>query len=183
MNEINFFEENKKKVKINLSGFDFKYKNFVLPIILLAVLVIFLLLSFLLNNKIKSLTEEYNSLLAKENNMVLSQQIQNNTVEVDSVFENKKYSVNAIENISNLNKVSSELVIDIKDAIPASLFLNDFSINDGVLTITGYSLSSNAVAKFQNNLLKNSNISEVFVSDITNELGNYNFTLTAKVRS
>ncbi len=183
MNEINFFEQNKKKLNIDLSAFDFKYKRYLIPAALIGVLGLFVISTLVLNNDIDSLTKEYNDLIAKENLLLQNQDNENLIVKANSELEQKQQAVQYIENIGNLNNVSSVLIEDIKDSIPSSLFLKDFSIIDDKLVITGYALSANSVAKFQNNLLKTDRISEVFVSDITNELGNYNFTLTAKVRS
>ncbi len=183
MNEINFFEDNKKKIDINLDNFDFKYKAYILPAVLILVFVIFIILNITTNHKISNL----NNQVANLNNQITNYEAANADAEKilseDEEIKLKQYSLNLIESLDDVADVSTEALNQIKTAIPSSLFLSSLDMNDGELVITGYAKSTNTIAKFQNNLSKSELFSDVFVSDITNELGSYSFTLTAKVRS
>lgn len=187
MNEINFFEENKKKFKLNFSNFDTideRYKKYILPLLIIVILLIFIIMNLTVTNKIKKLNSDISDLnfeLDAINNTNLS--TDDITSSSEEVIEQKRKSIEIIKGIEDYSNVSSDLLEEIKLAMPSNVFLNDMQINDGTITITGYAQSSNTVAKFQNNLEKSDLITNVFVSEINNDLGNFNFILTANVRS
>ncbi len=182
MNEINFFEDNKKKLDINFDSFDFKYKAYILPIVVILILLVFIILNFTTSNKISNLENKKDNLQMQIDKFTEEKNNAGLLLSENEEIKLKQYSLNLIEKADNINSVSTSILETVKTSIPSSLFLSSLEINDGQLIITGYAKSTNIIAKFQNNLSKSDLFNDVFVSDITNDLGNYNFTLSAKVR-
>ncbi len=178
MNEINFFEQNKRKIELNLD-LDFKYKLYILPAVLVILLLIFIFSLVSVNRKIVDLQAESEKLTLQKTKLEFPNKVAG--AKPNSELEIKKQTVQAIENIENYDKISSKNLDVINASIPQSLFLDTLELNDQDVVITGYAKSSNIIASFQNNLETSEEFSDVFVSDITNQLGNYNFTLTAKI--
>lgn len=170
LNELNFFENNNKKIYLKQNFIKFVIFGFIL-----ATLVTYIYI----NVKITNLQIELNQLTQDRLNIVPSNLGSNITDEL----ELKRNSVTSIESIENYENVNSDLLEQIKKSLPNNLFLNDMTINDNEIIITGYAKSLNIIANFQSNLSSNSLFNNVFVQNITNDLGNYIFTLTAKMES
>lgn len=170
LNELNFFENNNKKIYLKQNFIKFVIFGFIL-----ATLVTYIYINF----KITNLQIELNQLTQDRLNIVPSNLGSNITDEL----ELKRNSVTSIESIENYENVNSDLLEQIKKSLPNNLFLNDMTINDNEIIITGYAKSLNIIANFQSNLSSNSLFNNVFVQNITNDLGNYIFTLTAKMES
>lgn len=182
MNELNFFETTKNKKQLNLN---FNLNKLLLPIALIFILAFFVIPFIMLNKMTVKLDNEKTSLVNHKNtisnNIAANTPAENPSISMEEQL--KLDSIDVIESIESINKVSFELLNTIKSSIPNSLFLNSIDVNNGTILITGYSKSSNTVARFQNNLENSNLISDVFVSDIVKELGSYSFKLTATVGS
>lgn len=180
MNEINFFEVTKKKRKsISISNIN----TYMLPIALIVILVLFVIPIVLLNNQVAKLELQKAALMTHKQTLTDSAMTTTSTDVSEPVDTTKLATIENIKAIESFDKISYDTMDTIKSAIPSSLFLNNMTIADNTITITGYSKSSGTIAKFQNSLERSDNIKDVFVSDIVKDIGNYSFTLTAKVGS
>lgn len=178
MNELNFFEENNRN---NISN-----QN-IIKVSILAFLLFFIILFISLNIKISNLQTELNDLMETRldiaNSNVENTDDAYNQTDTISTLDLKRDSVANIESLENYQNINSNLLEDIKKALPTNLFLNDMIINKEGINITGYAKSLNLIASFQSNLSSNNLFNDVFIENITNDLGNYVFTLTAKTEN
>ncbi len=174
MNEINFFETKKKKIQIN---FDKKNLKYLIPIPLIILLVFYIVPKSIVAEKTKEVEKLESDIL------IMASKVNPPIDDNKDVLDLKIETIEQIEMISGLSTVSSDILEAVQISVPSSLFLNDLTVVNGQLTITGYAKSPNTIARFQNNLESQSIISDVFVSDIVKELGSYNFKLTANVGS
>lgn len=178
LNELNFFEENNKKYISNQNIIKFS-----LLAILLALILLFVGLNFKINDLQTSLNDLMETRLEIANSNI--EEPDNSISETDStdLLELKRDSVTNIQSINSYRNVNSNILEHIKNAIPVNLFLNDMILNEDGITITGYAKSLNLIASFQSNLNNDNLFTDVFVGNITNDLGNYVFTLTAKTEN
>lgn len=184
MNEINFFEQSRKKANIKFDfDFNFKYKKYVLPIVLIVLLFLFIILNLIASKKISILDDNLQQLKIEKTSLLYPTVKEDLLDESLAVLDAKRDTVSQIESLEQYSKVSAKVLDALKSSIPESLFFNQLLIDDGSLEMTGYAKSSNSIAQFQANLEKSDKFYDVFVSDIKSELGAYSFSLSAKVRS
>lgn len=171
LNELNFFEKNNKHSIVNI--------NYI-AVIVIGIIFSFVLMFTYTTIRINYLkTQLYDSTVIEENLSVYGEDKEVNDDETSIAL--KRDTVSAIDNINEYIKVDSQSLNKIKDSMPSNLFINDMDIQDGKIYIVGYAKSPNIIANFQMNLESNSYFSDVFVKDITNDLGNYIFTLSAQL--
>lgn len=176
LNELNFFEDSKKLF------IDRNLIKFYVASIVISIFILFICF----NVKINNLRLELNELMQTRLEIINETSENTNNAKNDTStieLETKRNSITSIESIEDYDNISSTLLEHIKKSIPDNLFLNDMIISNNKISITGYAKSLNIIATFQKNLSNDTLFTDVFVDNITNDLGNYTFTLTAKTES
>lgn len=183
LNEINFFDSKKR------SGNSIKeasnYTKYGIIAAIAVLLLVLIIINIGLNKQISSLNAEVNDLTVQRQNLMAQFEQQNNAdaEEVVAGTTVKEQTINEIEALDSLHNISSETIVQIQNSIPSNLFLSTLELHGPDLIITGYSKESNSVAQFQYNLNETDTIFDAFVPTIDNQIGSYEFTINAKIRS
>lgn len=88
-------------------------------------------------------------------------------------------------NVAMLMEASSQLdemlIEKINAQVPMDLFIDDLSITDAFMTIKGYALEYTTIAQFAHNLRNAGGLTQVLIPTITEDNGNYFYTITSVV--
>lgn len=154
----------------------------ILAILILAILVIggIIFLDFRLNSKIASIQkqiDEQNEYLTSADAQEKMNQIHLKE-ELISKLENLDNSFNSMGSILRINGLLHVgLFSDINLSVPEFVYLTDISMYGNIITINGYADSYTSVGEFEHNIRNNARFSEVRVPSISNNNGNYSFTM------
>lgn len=108
--------------------------------------------------------QKYNEIKELENEVVVFKQEVDNIVMMD-------------KNIEKTDIIGEKLIAEIESKMPEDLFLTNFSVTGRDVRITGVAKDSHLIAQFSKGLGFIENVESVFISNIDNAEGNYNFVL------
>lgn len=88
-------------------------------------------------------------------------------------------------NVAMLMEASSQvdemLIEKINAQVPMGLFIDDLNITEAFMTVKGYALEYTTIAQFAHNLRNAGGLSQVLIPTITEDSGNYYYTITSMV--
>lgn len=79
------------------------------------------------------------------------------------------------------DQVNATLIEDINKQTPDNLFLTELSITSGIISLKGYATQYDTVAQFAHNLRSISAIGEVMIPTVTEDNGNYGYSILAQL--
>lgn len=174
MQDINLFlkyEPEKPKPQYDLLAV------LVLAIVIVGVIIFF---EFDMKAKLNSLQTE----IDEQNQYLMSTDVQEamNRVQLKeslvSKLESLDNSFNSMESILRINGLLHVgLFSDINLSVPEFVYITDISMQGSNITINGYADSYKSVGEFEHNIRNNARFSEVRVPSISNNNGNYSFSM------
>lgn len=172
--DINLFlkyEPEKQRPKFDLLGV------FLLAVIIAAGIVY---LEFDMNSQLSSLQADIDF----QNEYLMSTDVQEamNRVQIKESLivklESLNNSFNSMESILRINGLLHVgLFSDINLSVPEFVYITDISMQGSNITINGYADSYKSVGEFEHNIRNNARFSEVRVPSISNNNGNYSFSM------
>ena len=174
MNDLNFFEPYIEKREFKFNKMILLYTLLILCIVGVAAIGIYNQVQIgMLQNQIRDrrlvaenpkTLKKYNEIKELENEMTVFKE------EVDNIIEMDK-------NIAKNNIISESLIYEISSKMPADLFLTNLSAVGRDVQISGVAKDSNSIAEFSKGLGLIKDVESVFISNIDNMEGSYNFVL------
>lgn len=177
MNDLNFFspyQKTKTKVKVEL-----KDKEKIVYIGAAAVVGIMIFVAIVQQVFILKYNSDINALkesMSAINNSEI-QEIETKKNELDllnSKYTDMKNIKNAIE---NLELVNDEMLVNIAAVIPDGIYFSGISLEKEEKLINGIAKNNAYIAEFQNNLRKLPYFKNLFVPEIKDNNGYYDFTI------
>ena len=108
--------------------------------------------------------EKYKEIKELEHQMAVFKEEMENIVKMD-------------KSIAKTNRISENLIYEIKSRMPEDLFLTNFNANGREIEISGVAKDTDSIAKFSKSISNINDVESVFISNIDNLDGNYNFVL------
>ncbi|MDD2397522.1 MAG: PilN domain-containing protein [Tissierellia bacterium] len=174
MSDLNFFEPYIEKRDFKFNKMILLYMLFVLCIAVVVAVGVYNQVQInMLKAQVKdrrALAEDpvtvnkYNEIKVLEDEMAVFSK------EVDNIIKMDK-------NIAKNDIISEKLMSEIESKMPVDLFMTNFSANGRDIQISGVAKDSNSVAIFSKGLGLIEDVESVFISNIDNVEGNYNFVL------
>ncbi len=78
--------------------------------------------------------------------------------------------------------IYSGLLTDISRSVPDNCYINDISIDNNTVNITGYADSYESVAQFQHQLRGVDRLKLVFAPNMAEDNSNYSFSIAALIK-
>lgn len=179
MRDFNFIEGYiTKKKKINFNR---------LPIIIATASVLALAFSIPVYNviSINRLKSEVNQVRLEATSPVLSDKVRLVQQKMEKLdVEKEKYS-NLIEvdrEISSLNIIDDNLLLEISSTMPQGVFFRSIDINNETIQIQAVSTSKVEIAEFERKLRQVSYFDQVFIPTISNESGIFSFAVNLRIK-
>ncbi|WP_353095903.1 PilN domain-containing protein [Tissierella praeacuta] len=174
MRDLNFFEIyiEKKEFKI-----DKKIIYFTVLISVAISVLIFLIYSEIVIRRETKIVKSLRSTVEDSKTLEKVEEIREKEIEVKKFRESVEKLKLLDTAISERDTVDKVLLDKINDNIPDEIFLTSLSIQGEDIYIVGISKDKWAIAEFQKGLESLENCEEIFVSNISKQGENYNFSL------
>ena len=174
MSDLNFFEPYIEKREFKFNKIILLYLLFVLSIAAVATLGVYNYIQIgNLQEQVanrRAIAEDpktvnkYNEIKVLEEQMVVFKK------EVDNIIKMDK-------TIAKTDIISEDLMSEVKSKMPEDLFLTNLNASGRDIQITGTAKDSKSIAEFSKGLGLINNVESVFIANINNVEGNYNFVL------
>ena len=174
MSDLNFFEPYIEKRDFKFNKMIFLYMLLVLCIVGVAALGVYNQLQInMLQEQVQGRRQvaedpktvnKYNEIKVLEEQMVVFKK------EVDNIIKMDK-------TIAKTDIISEDLMSEVKSKMPEDLFLTNLNASGRDIQITGTAKDSKSIAEFSKGLELINNVESVFIANINNVEGNYNFVL------
>mgnify|MGYP001316469271 CR=1 FL=1 len=174
MNDLNFFEPYIEKREFKFNKMILLYTLLILCIVGVAAIGTYNQVQIgMLKNQVMDrrlvaenpkTVKKYNEIKELENEVTVFKG------EVDNIIEMDK-------NIAKNNIISEGLISEIRSKMPEDLFLTNLSAVGRDVQISGVAKDSNSIAEFSKGLGLIKDVESVFISNIDNMEGSYNFVL------
>lgn len=177
MTDLNFFssyQKTKKTVKIEL-----KNKEKLIFMVLGSIIAIMILISIYqriviikYSSDIKHLNESLSEINSEEIEELLAKKI--SLDELNQQYAEVKSVKNEIENLEIINDKSLKAISSV---LPDGIYFSGINFEKGEKLIKGIAKNNAYIAEFQNNLRKLPYFKDLFVPEITDNNGYYEFTI------
>ncbi len=186
--DFNFFATYNENEGIGRILKFFSIKKLVVPIIIMTILGLTLYQFFYIRNersKLEEIIKEKESIRneLQQEEMFYASKTENTETET-SVVNNEENQLKELEALAKLynSKIDYRVLHGINNSLPQGVFVESIILEEpteGIYSVvTGYSLSNNYIADFQNNLRNNSRFKNTFIDKITYVEGSgYAFSL------
>ncbi len=174
MSDLNFFEPYIEKRDFKFNKIILLYLLFVVCVAAIAALGVYNYIQISnLQGQVASrralaedpkLVNKYNEIKVLENEMVVFKQ------EVDNIIKMDK-------TIAKTDIISEDLISQVRAKMPEGLFLTNLNASGRDIQISGTAKDSKTIAEFSKGLGLINDVESVFIANINNVDGNYNFIL------